>query len=368
MHRRTGARGIALLLIGMCIPDIGRAESLWRYTHPESNLILGIEWRRVAGSKLGQELRSTMSQGAIPGMPGLGQMDVFDIVDRMILSVPMPPQGVGQAPEKGLLAVEGRFDWPRVRASLLGQGARVRMMLGKEILVSQRTKGAGGALALVEPGILLIGDLNSVGAALKGVSMPKTSALYRRAASLAATNDLWLTGIVTSGVFPASAAPPAKMFSDVTGFEFGLNLRGGMGLDLNVTTKSAQSASALAGGLRMMMGMAAMQQPGNPEMASLAGKVQVAVDGSQVHMGLHLDEAELERSFRSLRAAMPSGMKPVQVRPVYRGEKAIVGPAGELRESTAAPAAEETEKPRKPQVIRIYGAEGGTREIPVGKP
>jgi hypothetical protein len=193
MHRRAGARGIALLLIGMCIPDNGLAQALWRYTHPESNLILGLEWRRVAGSKLGQQLRSTMSQAAMPGMPGLAQMNVFDAVDRIILSAPIPPQGVAQAPEKGLLAVEGRFEWAAVRASLLGQGARVRMMAGREILVSQRTRGAGGALALAEPGILVIGDLNSVGAALRGASMQRTSALYRRAASLAATNDIWFT-------------------------------------------------------------------------------------------------------------------------------------------------------------------------------
>ncbi|MCE5309528.1 MAG: hypothetical protein LLG20_17940 [Acidobacteriales bacterium] len=347
MHRRTGARGIALLLIGLCIPDNGLAQALWRYTHPESNLILGLEWRRVAGSKLGQELRSTMSQATMPGMPGLAQMNVFDAMDRIILSAPMPPQGMAQAPEKGLLAVEGRFDWATVRASLLGQGARVRMMAGREILVSQRTRGAGGALALAEPGILLIGDLNSVSAALRGVSMPRTSALYRRAASLAATNDIWFAGVVAPGMFPASAAPSARMLSDVTGYDLGLNLRDGMGLELNVVAKSAQSASALAGGLRMMMGMA-MQQPNNPEMASLAGKVQVAVEGSRVHMGLHLDEAELERSFRSLRAAMPGGIKRVQV--------------------PAASATEETDKPREPQVIRIYGAEGGTREIPVGKP
>jgi|GEM_PF-5488679 len=347
MHRRAGARGIALLLIGMCIPDNGLAQALWRYTHPESNLILGLEWGRVAGSKLGQQLRSTMSQAAMPGMPGLAQMNVFDAVDRIILSAPIPPQGVARAPEKGLLAVEGRFEWAAVRASLVGQGARVRMMAGREILVSQRTRGAGGALALAEPGILVIGDLNSVGAALRDASMQRTSALYRRAASLAATNDIWFAGVVTPGMFPASAAPSARMISDVTGYDLGLNLRDGMGLELNVVTKSAQSASALAGGLRMMMGMA-MQQPNNPEMASLAGKVQLAVEGSKVHMGLHLDEAELERSFRLLRAAMPGGMTPVQV--------------------PAATAAQEAEKPRGPQVVRIYGAEGGTREIPVGKP
>jgi hypothetical protein len=94
-------------------------------------------------------------------------------------------------------------------------------------------------------------------------------------------------------------------------------------------------------------------------------KVRIVSMRSDVRLSLQLDETELDKSFRSLRAALPGGMQPVQVRPVYRGEKTITWPSVEAGGATPAPAVAEAQKPPERQVIRIYGAEGGTREIPL---
>jgi hypothetical protein len=365
MSYRTASCAMALLLAGMCTPEAVRAQSVWRYTHPESKVIAGVEWRRVAASRLGKELRATISEANTPGIPGLEQLRLFDSADRIILSAPLPAQAQQSSSNKGLVVVEGRFDWPALRKALLGQGARVRMLAGKEILVAKQTSGMDGVLALAEPGILLAGDLQSVEAALKGAAMPETSPLYRRATALAARTDIWFVGVVPPGAMPPDAGPQAKMMADVTGFEFGLNLRRGVGFDLSVTTKTKESADTLAGGLRMILSMAAMQQPNKPEMAALLEKAQIAATQSEVRLSLHLDETELDKSFRSLRAALPGGMQPVQVRPVYRGEKNITWPSAVAGGAAQTPAVAEAQKPPERQVIRLYGAEGGTREIPL---
>jgi len=368
MFGRSAVGAITLIALWMCTPGAVKAQSLWHYTHPESTLMLGFEWRRVAVSRLGRELRATMSQATTPGIQGLEQLNLFDSMDRIILSVPKPAQGQKQVPTKGLLAVEGRFDWAGLRQALVRQGARVRMLAGKEILVLDKTNGEDGVLALVEPSVLLLGDSKSVEAALGGAAMPETSSLYRRATSLAARNDFWFTGIVGPGAIPTDTGPAGKMFADVTGFEFGMNVQRGVGVELNMATKSEQSASALAAALQLLSGMAATQQNNNPELGALVEKIKIATVQSDVRMSLHLDEAELDKSFRSLRAALPGGMKPVQVRPVYRGDKNITWPTVEAGGPTAAPAVAEAQKPPERQVIRIHGAEGGTREIPMGNP
>jgi hypothetical protein len=368
MFGRSAIGAITLVAVWMCMPDAVKAQTLWRYTHPESSLMLGFEWRRVAVSRLGRELRATMSEAATPGIPGLEQLNLFDSMDRIILSAPMPAQGQKQPPTKGLLAVEGRFDWAGLRQALVRQGAQVRTLAGKEILVPKKSNGMDGVLALAEPGVLLLGDMKSVGAALAGEAMPETSSLYRRATSLAARNDFWLTGIVGPGAIPTEAGPSAKMFADVTGFDFGMNARRGVGVELNVATKTEQSASALAATMRLLIGMAAAQQSNNPGMNALVEKVQIATAQTDVRMSLHLNDADLDKSFRSLRAALPGGMKPVQVRPVYRGDSANAWPTVEAGGPKAAPAVAETQKPPERQVIRIHGAEGGTREIPMGNP
>lgn len=230
-----------------------------------------------------QDVRASMSSVNAQGISGLEQLNLYDSADRIILCAPLPAQARQSSPNRGLVVVEGRFDWPTLRKALLGQGARVRTFAGKEILVARQSSGMDGVLALAEPGILLAEDLKSVEAALAGATMPETSSLYRRATSLAVLLD----------------------------------------------------------------------------------KVQIAATPSEVRMSLNLDEAELDQSFRSLRAALPGGMQPVQVRPVYRGGKNITWPSVEAGGATPTPAVAEAQKPPERQVIRLYGAEGGTREIPM---
>jgi hypothetical protein len=87
---------------------------------------------------------------------------------------------------------------------------------------------------------------------------------------------------------------------------------------------------------------------------------------ADVHLRLALDEGELERGLQSLKASMPKGLGPVEVRPVYKGDKNVTWPGVKVQ----PPASARLEPPKLPekQVIRIYGLESGTKEIPVTNP
>lgn len=366
MLGRSAGCVITLLAVGIGAPEAVNAQTVWRYMHPESKIVVGVEWRRVASSKLGRELRASISKVDAQGMSGLNQLNLLDSADRILFSAAVASGAKPATPTKGLVALEGRFDWAKLRAAILASGARAETVGGKEMLIAKNSGDVDGVFTLAEPGILVAGDQKSVMAALSGVTLPESAPLYRRATALAAHNDVWFTGAVPPDAIPAQAGPQAQMLADVTGFDFGLNLRRGMGLELNVETKSEQAASTVAGGLRLLVSMAAMQQQNNPEMATLAEKIQIATSRSDVRMSLHLDENDLDKSFRSLHAALPGGMKPVQVRAVYKGDKTIIGPTAELGATAAATAVAEAPKPPERQVVKIYGAEGGTREIQLG--
>jgi len=364
MRRRWMASAILAVWMAMCAKDVVWAQGAWRYIQPQSDFLLGLEWRRVASSKLGQQLRASLNQMPSGEISGLGRLNLFDATERVLIAGRMPAGTSLAGPNSGLAVLEGTFDWPSLRAAMLAQGARPVMHAGRQVLLAKRSGAAEEVVALAEPQVLVIGERKMVEAALSGAPPPAASPLYQRARSLAGRNDIWLAGSIPPNALPGDASPQARMLAGVVGFDLGVNLRDGVRLEANFATKSASSASELAGGIRLMMNMAAMQQTNQPELTALAGKVRIEASGVDVRMSLQLDQAELERSFRSLHAMLPGGMKPVQVRPVYRGEKEITWPAVEIGGPAASPAAEAQAPPER-QVIRIYGAEGGTREIPL---
>ncbi len=343
MRRRRMASAISVVGMAICAANVVWAQGAWRYVQPQSDFLLGLEWRRVASSKLGQQLRASLSRMDSGGISGLSRLNVFDATERVLIAGRMPAGASPASPNSGLAVLEGSFDWASLRAALLEQGARPLVHARGQVLLAKRSGAAEEVVALAEPQVLVIGERKMVEAALSGASMPAASPLYQRARSLAERNEVWMTGTVPPNALPGDASPQARMLADVVGFDLGVNLHRGVRLEANFATKSASSASALAGGMRLMMSMAAMQQANQPELTALADKLRIDATGADVRMSLELDQAELERSFRSLRAMLPGGMKPVQV----------------------APPAAEAQTPPERQVIRIYGAEGGTREIPL---
>lgn len=339
--------------------------SYWRYAHPQAKVLVGIEWQRIVQSPLAAKLQQEMAQAGLTRMMSAQGLDFIWEVERVFISSP----GGGKKDQPPLVAaLQGRFDLAKVRESITKLGAKANVYKGVALLAPDKA-GADQVLALASASVLLFGDRVSVQAALDNYSAaappPAGSKLYQRAADLSSRFDLWFAGVGAPGDLAGAAAmPQAQMLADVESFEAGVSLQNGLGLELSLNSKTEESAKALAGAVQGLMGLAAMHAGANPEAAEFLKKLHVKTEHARVSLALSIDQAELEKGIQQIRASAGPAMAGVQVRPKITGTNATNLPA--LPHAAVIPVA--PIKPAEPAVIRIYGAEGGTKEIPLARP
>jgi hypothetical protein len=166
---------------------------------------------------------------------------------------------------------------------------------------------------------------------------------------LDAVHELWFTSEVSPAELSENPAA-AAMLADVIGFEGGLTFRRGLGIEVHLNTETAESSQKLAMGLQALLQMASMgeQKPGGP--ADLLKKLTVGADATQVRLALSFDQAELDRGLDELKVSF---------------QKGVTGSIAGARPGSRTPAVDAPAVPAGPLSIKIYNAEGGTREIPL---
>ncbi len=358
------------LIVGVLSTGAWTAEtsvsmpSLWRYAHPEARALVGIEWSRFLKSPMGRQLRQKMSESASRDSKAL---EIFDKIQQVFISSPgkLTRNAAEQPPM--VVAVQGEFDPDMIRKLVADKTTGVSTYRSVEILEGNKKGNRSMALALIDPQTLLVGDLDSVEAAIdhqfEADPGQATDPLFLRAAKLAAHNDLWLVTDASPSDFSSNTAKRPEFLNDINGIEAGVSFQDGLGLQLNLGTTSDESAAKLAAGLQLITGMMLSSRNNKPGMPNLMEKLKVSVDGSAVNLAMRLDQKELEQSLGEFGKSMLPGFVQasagdLQIRPK-------VGSDGDWdwgppRQRAAA------EPPRK-QVIRIYGLEEGTREIPYSR-
>jgi hypothetical protein len=343
-----------LLAAGLIVPACPGADA-WHYVHPQAKMLAGIEWRRLAQSPAGAELRKQMD---LAGKTAMGGLDLFDSVDRVLISSPGGASTPGNPETPVVVVVSGRFNLPQLRQVLSKQGLTARRYGIVEVLCSKGKPGFPPLhLALLDAQTLVLGAEADLRTLFTSDGRPAALAVFcQRGRELSVRNDLWMVATVPAGQLAEPANPQAKMLSEVKQVEAGASFRSGFELLVNLTTSSEDSARSLATGIQIFATMALTQQAGQPQIAELGRKLRIAPAGPVVQIALSLDAAELERGLASLRQASAAHMPQIAVRPVYRGNTLVPAPSAQ------------PEKPPEKQVIRIYGLDEGTKEIPITKP
>jgi hypothetical protein len=151
------------------------------------------------------------------------------------------------------------------------------------------------------------------------------------------------------------------MFDQVKGFDGGLSFRQGLAVEVNLNTGDAENAKTMATGLKALLSMAAMgdQKPGSP--AELLKKLVVAYDDTQVKLAVSFDQAELDRGIDSAKIAIAQGITQGLSGAGEAGAEARPAPAVALGQHSR----QEPQEPVRPMTIKVYSADGGTREIPL---
>ena len=334
--------------------------SLWRYAHPEAKALVGIEWRRIANSSIGQGLRQTLAEASTTP---LGGMDVIDSIGQIFISSPgnLPGAAEGQQPP-AVIAVQGEFDLERIRQLAAEKMTGSSDYLGVEVLESQQAGEETVGLALVSDRLLLLGDIASLQGAIDhhaaGDPGQASNPLFLRAAELSGTNDIWVVAEASPADFSKDGAATMPMLKDVERIDAGVSFRSGLGLEVNLGARTPESAAELAAGAKLMLGMLlASHQPGNGG-PNLAEKLQIGAEQSLVKLALQLSQDELESGLRQWTSSVKAG---VLASAAPGGAGSAAGPARGWEQNPL-----ETLQPApRDRKVKIYGLEEGTREIEI---
>ena len=330
---------------------------LWNLAHPNAAALIGIDVRAIRESALGQSLGAQLKTAgaALPNVQGRERLpgkEFFNEIDRVLISSPGSPKPAAKPsaakPVAGnppatkdnlpfLMILTGHFPIEHLRAFLKGESH-----VYDTVDVYRPDPQGNSSVARLDENTLLVGDAASVRAAIDRRNLtPQTPGpLLARAAAMAAANDFWMIATVPPSAFQPSNMNLGAMSSDITGLEFGMAFRDAFKLELSLATKSAEAAQRFAQMLTAQLQLGMAGKLNNRQAAEMMRKMQITADGNKVGFRIEASREEVERTIREMQKAPPFGLT---------GRK-------------PAPA------PPSPGTLKVYGMEGGVREIPAEPP
>jgi hypothetical protein len=365
----------AVVLGGMILAPRVHAEGLpWAYTHPESKVLIGVDWQRAKSSATGQMLRRQLTELGGARMDVSKGFDFIETVDHILISTPGELTG-GLEASQVLIALAGRMDAALLRKTMI-PGTAVERYRGIDLLIPPRgPDGQDLIAALVNESLTLIGDRASIEAALTEGQGMADRELRDRAAQLAETCEIWMIA-ATPPVRPeaaATAAPFVSGLDQLQAMDLGVSLANGLGLRMNLEFEDAASAQSLAMGTQMLTSMFMTGDGAPPEIAQIARGLQIEQTGSRLRMNLDIPLDVLEKGVLQAR----SGIEEAAPRTLEgllgmrRGSGALAGIRPSVKGAAEPVTAAAAVPPRKPstpaqpvkRTIRIVGLEDGEREI-----
>jgi hypothetical protein len=366
--------GLSLLgSLALCRPVQAQSIPLGEFAHPDSKVLIGVEWSKARNSAAGKMLARRLSSGVKTQAagPGAQALDALDMIDRVLISSTGSEAGSGDTPPF-VLALEGRIDRAKLK-KLMPAGTAIERFKGIDLYVPPKAKAAEALLAVLDDRNALVGDRRSLSTVLDGRRGVSDAGLASRAATLAGECEIWMVATAPVSEIAGSAMPQAGQFDDILGMDFGISLSAGLGLRANVQSKDDAAAQKMATLIQLIAGMASQDKSQNQELAKLLRALDVRAEGSVVRIRFDVSAAQLDRTLTQMEAAaaetgrrtlesllgvQPSGQLPPGLRPAVKGFPAASA-------ATARPPAPAPEVPAVPQkrTIRIVGADDGEKEV-----
>ncbi len=295
--------------------------SWWRLAPTDSTAIVGIEWQSLKDTPFGAPVAEELGTSiGVPELPCL-----TNAAEILIASPPM------------LALLSGKFDAATLRAQAIKLGMRPANYQGVELWIA--TGKTTLSIAELSDQLVLAGDRSTLMSAIDRSlgERRRYSPLLERAARYQEA-DLFV-------VADRLPDPLASIFVPIEGktrgFDGYVSLATGLSVEASIDAGSADNAAAIAESVRQSI----------PSLPDAAQSIQVKVDASNVFLSLELDQTQFT-----------AGLRTAPARPA--------APQAAPQSAATAPKPAEQPAPSGPQVIRIYGLDGGPREIvlPPGKP
>lgn len=298
----------------------------WRFAHPNAKALAAIDWQALQKGPGADLFRSVGLDGIADGTEFVERMD------RLLFSSP-GPRTPGDREAPFLIYAEGRFNLAELRRRARQDGARTTAYRLVEVYVPPE---GDVHVAVLSPMALLIGDRASLYAAIERKDGDRAPAgpVFDRALVLSRSSDAW----AVFSVPPTSVAPDKlaaiPFAAGIETMELAMSVRDGAGFRMRMTAADERAARMLKANLEAAIALAAMRGDGGAQIKGLLQLCRVTASGRSVNLALDARPAQLLVAAKPVRPERPA---PAEI--------ALSQPAGR-------------------KVIRIYGLDEGTREIP----
>jgi len=296
---------VALLSCAALIPAAPAADSSLLGLAPAgSDVLVGINVKQILESKLGKLITA---QVAGPGHPEFKEFvekagfDPLRDLDEVLIAAPAK-----QNPN-ALLLLRGHFDTAKLSQLAVAGGMKGADYHGVRILARAGQKEGFSALAVLDPSLVVGGDEAGVRAFVdrRGQGPGLSAAIAAKAGEASKADDIWVVLHAAPSAFAPGAAegPMGGLMQSIEQATLGIKLGTDIVLSVHAVTHTAQDAEGLVGALRLFSGMAAANQKGNQQVATMLQRLKLESEGNTAKLSLAIPEAEAEAAIRDAIAA-----------------------------------------------------------------
>ena len=271
-------------------------------------------------------------QAELTGLGGVGFPDLACLRDARQILISSP----------AMLAIAvGNFPFATVRQQASAKGMKFTNYRGIPMWISPEKATLG--VALMNETLVLIGDRKTMAEAIdRSMEAGRNySPLLERAARFS-QEDLW---VVATQLPDPLASLFVPLDTQARGFDGGISMRDGLRLDATLDAGSEDGAAFAADSIGQSI----------PTLPPILRGLEVTPEADHVLLKLDVSREQFAASLRQGTASPP--------RPLAPSAPPTPPPAPPTPVAAAPPPPPEPAKPAGPQIIHIYGLDGGPREI-----
>jgi hypothetical protein len=292
---------------------------------PDAKVVAGVRVSQVKASAFGQFALSRLQPGGQEGMEKLIAATGFD--PRRDVSEILVASASPGTHNQGIIAVRGVFDPARIQDAAISHGCTMSTVLGVTMFTA--ADAPGGALALPDATTAVLGDLDSVKAAIgryrgkaKLADALQSKVQTASQDSSGAANDLWFVTLAPL----SELAPPAPAGSagqqHMNGFQNVQQASGGVRfaadnvhLVAQLVMNSDKDAQSVADVIRFLVSMVQSNRAKDPSagaVASLLDTMTLNTSANVTQLALVLPEAQVEQLINTMQQHKHAANQPAR--------------------------------------------------------
>jgi hypothetical protein len=273
----------------------------------DSSVVMGFDVRAMTSSQFYAKFSGDGEPGHVEALAELErktglnpERDIDSIVVAIRAGALKAEPGANRKPENALIFVTGRFDAARLESSVPESGRASREPRdGVTIYREATNKPNGGAIALLDAGILVAGDSASVDTflanRLTGHGLRDSQTLVSLLETVEPGSTFWAVGgpTVLSRVTSQVGGPVGNLPSVKQVVAYG-HLDPEVGMTATAEAADEKSATKIADVLRGFSAMLSLQAGQKAELAQIADSISVATEADKVHVKATITHELLE--------------------------------------------------------------------------